>query len=252
MSVSRNSWTGRRPGSPAVLTSEEEPGHTEPHGPHGTWGFGFSHRANAEVLRHRPDASSRTAQPDFILSVLGSMTSWLSYSTIREERSDKMIRFDEPRLTLYVSSRPLALDGFSQSKSNRFDHCWASATDRLAELKRSQERKAGGGGIQSCVSVSMSREPHQYFEITVRRLRARLMGGARPLHKKLPTSVESEPPDSITGVQGMRGKSLNNRTEPVSRDWRCLSSARPIDLSPSRPAYGQPCAACHKVRAKAG
>jgi hypothetical protein len=110
---------------------------------------------------------------------------------------------DTPRLALYVSSQKLKLEGLTPSKQTGVITIPAKSTDAMKSLKTALEAAATGEGFNRVV-VSPMEDGKHHFEIVVTRGSGRLMGGERPTIKKLPTSVESAPPETVTGVQGVK------------------------------------------------
>ena len=109
----------------------------------------------------------------------------------------------QPRLVLYLSTRRPSLDAFIASKEGGATTIPADSVKKLKALKEALEAVAGSQGFNRVV-VSSTSDKKKHFEITLMESPGPLMGGRRPIQKKLPTSVDSTPPETVTGVQGVK------------------------------------------------
>jgi hypothetical protein len=115
-------------------------------------------------------------------------------------------KIDTPRLVFYVSAKRPTLDSFKLSKQTGLVTIAGDSGAEIKALKEALEAVAGEEGFNR-ILPSATGDGKEYFEVKLTEGPGRLMGGARPIQKKLPTSVDSTPPETVTGVQGVKPES---------------------------------------------
>ncbi len=116
-------------------------------------------------------------------------------------------KIDKPTLVFYLSPNPPALDSLKTSKESGLYTIAGDSRKDIKALKEALEAVAREEGFNR-VLFSAAEDGKKYFEVKLTEGPGRLMGGARPLLKKLPTSVDSTPPETVTGVQGVKPETV--------------------------------------------
>lgn len=110
---------------------------------------------------------------------------------------------DKPRLVFYLSAKPPSLDSLKTSKQTGLYTIAGDADKDIKALKDAIGAVAGEKGFNR-IPFTTRADGKEYFEVKLGEGPGHLMGGARPIQKKLPTSVDSTPPETVTGVQGVK------------------------------------------------
>ncbi len=113
-------------------------------------------------------------------------------------------QINKPGLVFYLSSKPPRLDSFKRSKQTGLYTIARDSGKEIKALKGVIEEASREEGFNR-VLFSATGNGKKYFEVRLKEGPERLMGGARPMiQKKLPTSIDSTPPETVTGVQGVK------------------------------------------------
>jgi hypothetical protein len=110
---------------------------------------------------------------------------------------------DKPALVFYVSTTRPALDSFKPEKKTGVITISGDSGKEIRALKGIFEAMAGEEGFNR-VLFPLNGPAKTSFEVNVSGGAGRLMGGSRLILKKLPTPVDSTPPETVTGVQGVK------------------------------------------------
>jgi hypothetical protein len=116
-------------------------------------------------------------------------------------------KLDKPGLVFYLSPTQPSLDSLKTSKETGMVTLARDSAKEIQVLKGALQKVAGEDGFNRVFFPSTG-EAMENFEVKLTAGPERLMGGRRPMQKKLPTSVDSTPPETVTGVQGIKSEPL--------------------------------------------